>query len=109
MRHFNFSVVHYIMRAQSISISSPWVELNFLRYGAATTTEKICHHVPNFCVGTDTNVEKLLRLFPWGWKIYKFCVGTIPMHPHAIFLPGDAWGNAWGGFVWVSETGLFIF
>ena len=29
-----------------------------------------------------------------------------PTHPHAICLRGDAWGNAWGGYAWVSETGV---
>ena len=62
-----------------------------------------------FCVGADTNVERLLRFFPWGWKKHKFCVGTvprIPTHPHAIFLCGDAWRNAWDWFMGVSETGV---
>ena len=33
-----------------------------------------------FCVGTDTNVEKSLRLFPWGWKKIQILCGD---HPHA--------------------------
>ena len=43
-------------------------------------------------------------------KTPKFVWGPsprIPTHPHAIFLRGDAWGNAWGGYAWVSETGVF--
>ena len=31
----------------------------------------------------------------WGWKKPK------------IFLRGDAWANAWGGYAWVNETGVF--
>ena len=30
----------------------------------------------------------------------------IPTHPLAIYLLGDAWGNAWGWYAWVSEAGV---
>ena len=43
-------------------------------------------------------------------KITNFVWGSspsIPTHPHVIFLHGDVWGNAWGGFAWVSETRVF--
>ena len=39
----------------------------------------------------------------------NFVCGTssrIPMHPHKIYLHGDAWGNAWGGYALVSEIGV---
>ena len=39
-----------------------------------------------------------------GMEKYKFCVGTIPTHPHTMYLHGDMWGNVWGGFAWYSET-----
>ena len=39
-----------------------------------------------------------------------FCVGNSWGRPHAsphnIFLRGDAWGDVWGGYAWVSETGV---
>ena len=44
-------------------------------------------------------------------KKSTFCVGNSWGRPHAsphnIFLRGDAWGDVWGGYAWVSETGVF--
>ena len=43
-------------------------------------------------------------------KKSTFCVGNSWGRPHAsphnIFLRGDAWGDVWGGYAWVSETGV---
>ena len=42
-----------------------------------------------------------------GMEKIQVCVGIIPMHPHASprnILSGDASGNAWGGYTWVTET-----
>ena len=81
------------------------------------------------CMGTRTEVRiqrDSTSSFAWGWirrsnftwgqiNIEKYLIETfsmgmekiqVPMHPLVIFLRGDAWGNAWGGFAWVSETGV---
>ena len=63
----------------------------------------------NFAWGQTLTSRSRLDFFHGDGKNTNFGWGPsprIPMHPHAIFLPGDAWGNTWGGFVWVSETGV---
>ena len=38
--------------------------------------------------------------FLWGPSPF------IPTHPQTIFLRGDAWGNAWGGYVGSVREGF---
>ena len=62
------------------------------------------------CVGMGVLMNSQQESFCGDEKKSTFCVGNSWGRPHAsphnIFLRGDAWGDVWGGYAWVSETGV---